>query len=67
MAAPVLGSEVPVLTLELDGIVAPLVVIADNLVVSLILSTALVLVPNSVKLVIEVGFMLMMESYSTYL
>jgi hypothetical protein len=67
-AAPVLGSEVLVLTLELNGIVAPPVVIADNIVVGVILSTAIVLVPNkSVKLFIEVGFMLMTVSCSSYL
>jgi hypothetical protein len=61
-----LGSEVPVPTLELDGIAAPPVVIVDNVVVGVILSTALVVVPNkSVKLVIDVGFMLMTESCST--
>jgi hypothetical protein len=68
IAAPVLGSGVPVPTLELDGIVAPPVVIAANVVVGVTLSTTLVLVPNnSVKLVIDVGFMLMTESCSVYL
>jgi hypothetical protein len=67
-AAPLLGSEVLVPTLKLNGIVAPPVDIADNVVVGVILSTAIVLVPNkSVKLVIEVGFMLMTVSCSSYL
>jgi hypothetical protein len=67
-AASVLGSEVLVPTLELDGIVIPPVVIADNVVVGVILSTAIVLIPNkSVKLVIEGEFMLMTVSCSSYL
>jgi hypothetical protein len=66
-AAPLLGSEVLAATIELDGVVPPPVVIADNVVVGVILSTAIVLVPNkSVKLVTKVGFMLMTVSCSSY-